>query len=94
MTVAEVAEERGLTKNTVWGHLHDIVDDDPEFDITHLQPNADIINAVEQAVATIQKRGNSDDFNQHNEVKLKPIFEELGEEVDYEDIKCALLFLE
>lgn len=95
LSIAEIAEIRELKEPTIWNHLRDILDDDPEFDITYLQPDTEIIELVEKAIATITKRKNEDDFSEKTkEVKLKPIFVELDEKVDYEDIKCALLFLE
>ena len=94
LSIPDIAEIRDLTEGTIWKHLSYILEEDPEFDITYLQPDTEIIEAVEGAVLKIQERGNDDDINQNGEVKLKPIFEELNEAVDYEDIKKALLFLE
>ena len=94
MTVAEVAKERELKEATIWGHLYDILSDDPEFDITHLQPDANIIKQVETAAKKIKQNNNPETFAQDGSVKLKPIFEELGEQIDYDQIKYALLFLE
>ena len=95
LSIAEIAEIRDLKEATIWNHLRDILDDDPEFDITYLQPDREIIEAVQEAVRKIIKRKNEDDFSEKTgDVKLKPIFIELGEKIDYEDIKCALLFLE
>ena len=94
LSIPDIAEIRDLTEATIWKHLSYIIEDDPEFDITYLQPDTEIIEAVEKAVLAITKRGNDDDLNQNGEVKLKPIYEELNEAVDYEDIKKALLFLE
>lgn len=95
LSIAEIAEIRGFKEPTIWGHLHDILNDDPEFDITYLQPSSSIIESVEKAIQTITKRNNEEDFSEKTgDVKLKPIFLELNEAVDYEDIKCALLFLE
>lgn len=95
MTLEEIAEERGLTEATVMKHLTLILQEDPEFDISYLQPNSKIISAVEQAVAKINKRNNPEDFSDKDgALKLKPIFTELDEKISYEDIKKALLFLE
>ncbi len=94
LSIAEIAEIRDLKEPTIWNHLHDILDDDPEFDITYLQPDSEIIESVEKAITTITKRNNKDDFSEKTgDVKLKPIFLELNEKVEYDDIKCALLFL-
>lgn len=94
MSLPEIAEKRGLTEATIMNHLKLILENDPEFDISYLQPSSKIISAVEQAVAKISKRNNPDNFSEKDgSIKLKPIFIELGEEIDYDDIKKALLFL-
>jgi len=95
LSITEIAEIRNLKEPTIWNHLHEILDDDPEFDITYLQPDSNIIERVEKAIATITKRAHEEDFSEKTgTVKLKPIFLELNEEVEYDNIKCALLFLE
>ncbi len=92
-SIAEVAKERDMTEATIMKHLTDIMKDDPEFDITHLQPDYAIIEKVEKAVVKIRERNNQEDFSENGDIRLKPIFIELNEEVSYDDIRLALLFL-
>lgn len=95
LTIEEIATIRDLKEPTIWNHLQLILDDDPEFDITYLQPDTNIIEAVEKAIKIITKRKREEDFSEKTgEVKLKPIFLELNEEISYGEIKCAMLFLE
>ena len=94
MSIANIANERELTEMTIMNHLADIINDDPEFDISYLQPDSHIIESVENAVNNINKRKKPEDFLENGDIKLKSIFTELGEKVDYDDIKLALLFLE
>ncbi len=94
MTIADIAVERDISEMTIIKHLSDIMIDDPEFDISYLQPDAEIIEKVDMARANIIQRKNDDDFLENGEIKLKAIFTELNEEVDYDTLKLALLFLE
>jgi len=94
LSIAEISEIRGLKESTIWNHLKDILDNDPEFDITYLQPSSKIIESVETSIATIEKRDSKEDRLENGTIRLRAIFEELDEQVDYEDIKKALLFLE
>jgi hypothetical protein len=94
MKIIDIAKERDMTEPTIMKHLSQILDDDPEFDISYLQPDIHIINKVDTAVSKIKKTNNSEDFSESGEIKLKPIFIALGEKIDYDDIKLSLLFLE
>ncbi len=94
MSISDIAKERDLSESTIMTHLEKIMVDDPEFDITYLQPDTHIIESVESAVDTLQSKNNPKHFSESGELKLKPIFEELGGMITYDEIKCALLFLE
>jgi ATP-dependent exoDNAse (exonuclease V) alpha subunit len=93
-TVAEIAKKRDLKEATVFNHIERIIENWPETDISHLQPDSAIIESVEAAVAAIKKRNIETDFTEGGDMKLKSIFMELDEKIDYNEIKLALLFLE
>jgi hypothetical protein len=94
LSIEEIATIRGLKEPTIWNHLHLILADDPEFDITYLQPDIDIIEAVENALAEIEKKADPEDRLENGTIRLRAIYEALDEVVDYGGIKCSLLFLE
>ena len=94
MSITDIAKERDLSEATIMNHLSLIMKDDSEFDITYLQPESSIIESVETAIATLKKRDNEEDKSDKGGFKLKPIFDELGGMITYDEIKCALLFLE
>lgn len=94
MDIADIAKERDLSEATIMNHLELIMKDDPEFDITYLQPDSSIIESVEAAIETLTKKNDPDTKSEKGGFKLKPIFEELGGIITYDEIKCALLFLE
>lgn len=91
--LADIAKERGLSENTIMKHLQEIMNDDPEFDISYLQPKHAIISSVASALEKIAQNNNPNDKTESGDIKLKSIFTELQETVSYEDIKLALLFL-
>jgi hypothetical protein len=66
----------------------------PETDIEYLRPNKKLIKKVAGAVKKIEKKNNKNNFLQSGDVKLRPIFDLLGEKVNYEDIKLSLLFID
>lgn len=76
-----VANIRGLSRSTIVKHIQDIVSILGTDPIVHIKPSQSIICAVENA---IKKRGRD---------RLKPIFEELGEKVSYDDIRISLMFI-
>lgn len=94
MSIAEIAKERNLTEGTINKHLEQIITDDPEFDISYLQPDGSIIESVQVAVEKITQQNNTEDFSEDGRIRLKPIFTELGEVITYDEIRLALLFLE
>lgn len=94
MTIEEIAEERDLKENTIANHIEILITQYPDLDISHIQPPSKIIDLVEDAVEKIKNRKHSDDLDEQGKIKLKPIFQELNEEIDYKDIRLALLFLE
>jgi len=92
-TLAEISEERGIKERTIQDHLNDIMKRWPETNIEHLRPDKKLIKKVAGAVKKIEKKNNKNDFLQSGDVKLRPVFDLLGEKISYEDIKIVLLFL-
>lgn len=93
-TLEEIAKERGLAKDTIVSHLMQLKKLLPDLDLNHMRPAApEIINAVSKITKDIKKKNNPDDFTQDGQIKLRSIFEGLGEKFSYEEIKKALLFV-
>lgn len=91
-TVEEIAEERGLAKNTVGSHLSQLKRLLPDIDMDYLKPKEEILNLVLKTADKIKKDNNPENLSQDGQIKLKPIFEALGEKISYDDIKLAMLF--
>ncbi|PKQ60165.1 hypothetical protein BZG02_20515 [Labilibaculum filiforme] len=78
----DAASLRGFTKGTIINHMAEIAELLGIDPIKKFEPPFNTINAVKKA---INKLGARD--------KLKPIFEELGEQITYDDIRLALIFI-
>ncbi len=92
-TISEISKDRKISEQTILNHLELIIEDDPEFDISYLQPNSDIIEKVEIAINGIRKKNLKKNFTENGKIKLSAIFKKLNEEISYEEIKLAMLFL-
>lgn len=78
-----VAEERGLSLNTIMGHLVRIRKDHPDLDLDFYKPSDKLQQKVQKAIAVLDGDTSS----------LKQIFETLEGKIDYDDIKLALAYL-
>lgn len=83
LSLEEIAEERGYSLETIFGHLNKVKKNYPKTDFSSIVVDKDIIIQVKKALQKIEFKD--------NEIKLKPIFEFLNEIVSYEDIQRALL---
>lgn len=92
-TLIKLAQNRGLSKGTIVGHLTLIKEEEPEFDISKYQPKSENFSLVEDAVLKLQTKKLKENFNDDGKLKLKPLFDALGGEVSYDEIKVCVLFL-
>jgi hypothetical protein len=79
----ELANSRGVTKGTIINHLAEISEVFGKDSVNKFKPSFYTINQIRKA---INKLGDRD--------KLKPIFEELGEKISYDDIKLCLIYID
>ena len=59
----------------------------------YLRPEDEVVEAVSMAKESIEQRNNKDDFTEDGTLRIKSLYEHLGEQVSYEQIKLALVFL-
>ena len=90
-TIEQLAQERELGIDTIIKHLGILKKVDKNLDIQKYMPKVQILEKVNSAVTQIKEKNNKDNFNEQGIIKLKPIFDELNEEISYNDIKIALL---
>jgi hypothetical protein len=93
-TLIKLAQNRGLSKGTVVQHLARIKEEEPQIDINKYKPSGEAFEKVADAVLKLQTKKFKDDFTDEGKLKLKSVFDALGAEVSYDDIKVCMLFLD
>ncbi|MCK5588840.1 MAG: AAA family ATPase [Candidatus Pacebacteria bacterium] len=88
--VEELAEERGFSMETAIKHLK-ILKDGYDVNLERFKPEKKIFNKIKKAVKILKKDKNN--FTEGGVLKLKSVFDYFNEEIDYQDIKLALVFL-
>ena len=93
MSIVEIAKERELTQSTIINHLSKIYDKEPSFDLSRIKPDDKILAKVSHAFHQLQQEDNDEYFNEDGTMKLRPIYEALKQELGYNDIRLALVFV-
>ena len=93
-TLIKLAQNRGLSKGTVVQHLARIKEEDPDIDINKYKPSREAFEKVGDAVLKLQTKKFKADFTENGKLKLKSVFDALGGDVGYDDIKVCMLFLD
>lgn len=108
LSIAEVAQQRGLAQSTIMGHVAKLKRQDPSFNCDHLKPDDEVLHQVSDAVESIIAAGDPNDFSEidvgstgnkaepftKERIKLRPIYEYLKEKIDYNSIRLALIFID
>jgi hypothetical protein len=90
-SIADIAADRGLAEGTIVGHLLDLKHEGVDIMLEDIGVSEDIIEMVQEAVDSLDESEYLDDKGSYI---LKPIFRALDGEVEYDDIKRALLAVE
>lgn len=93
LTIAEIASKRELAESTIVNHIAKLLKDVPDLPIDHIKPEDELIELVKGAYEKVKKRNKDEDFNDAGDIKLRPIFVALNEDVPYNAIRLALLFV-
>ena len=81
LTLAQIAQSRGLSEGTVVTHIAALLQEDDSLDIEHLRPSDDRMCVI------------SDAFEKTGGAFLSPVKTLLGDDYSYDEIKLARLFL-
>ncbi len=81
LTVEEMAEERGLSVKTVMGHIEDLDYRGETLEVAHLAPPQERLARIEEA------------FGVCGSAFLRPVWEYLGSEFSYDEIRIARVCL-
>ena len=93
LSIAEIAEARGLAQSTIMRHISDLKRQDPSLACDHLRPDDAVMTAVGNAYVVIKVANNPNDFADDGNIKIKPIYEHLKQTLDYNTIRLALIFI-
>lgn len=94
LSIRQISENREISLNTVFEHLFKIKEKYPDFKFNNkIVPKKSLVKRVGGGLKKVDRK-NKDNFDKDGKIKLRPIFEALNEEVSYDDIKLALLFIE
>lgn len=107
LSIAEIAESRGLAQSTIMGHVARLKRQDSSLNCEHLRPDERVLDKVQEAVETLITVGDPNDFSEvdsaakssveqfsKERIKLRPIYEYLKEQIDYNTIRLALIFID
>jgi len=92
-TISQITKERGLSEKTIFKHIEEIAAKYPKLNINYLRPSKKIIDKVSKAIKHINREKRKYNFLEGGQMKLRAIYDYLGEKVSYEDIKLAIIFI-
>ncbi len=81
MTIAQIAQRRGLARSTIEGHLERLIRGGEQIDLRPLMPPTERFERIRKA------------FEQSGGTLLSPVKEILGDEYSYEEIRLVRLYL-
>ena len=92
-SIIKLAQNRGLSKSTIVNHLARIKEEEPELDLSKYKPDKELFDRVKAVVMKSQAEKDAENLSDDGRLRLKPVFDALGEEVSYDDIRVCMLFL-
>ena len=93
LSIIEIGKTRELAQSTIMRHRIKLKAQDPSLACDHLRPDDEVMTAVGNAYVAIKVANNPNDFNDDGSIKLKPIYEQLKQTIDYDTIRLALIFI-
>jgi ATP-dependent DNA helicase RecQ len=81
LSIEKMAEMRGVAVVTIISHIEKLVSSGEEIDIDYLRPSSKRFDEIQAA------------FQKSNGISLRPIYEMLGEQFSYEELRIARIFL-
>ena len=71
-----------------------IKEEEKEIDINKYKPSNELFHTVESVVLKLMTKKLAENFTDDGKLRLKPVFEALGGDVGYDDIKLCMLFMD
>lgn len=88
LSLSEIADERGLSTNTIVTHLFKIKEEFPDINIDAYRPEDMVFQEVQAMYKKLLKQNKKE-----TTVALTPLFNALDKKVSFEEIKKCLLFV-
>ncbi|MFC2073482.1 AAA family ATPase [Campylobacterota bacterium] len=92
-TLIKLAQNRGLGKSTIVNHLALIKEEEPEIDLEKYKPDDALFKRVDDVVLKLRTKKLKENFSEDGTLRLKPVFEALGGDVSYDELRLCMLFL-
>lgn len=92
-SIAEIAEERGLSEGTIMGHFERVKALYPEVNLIKYKPEANIFRKIQIAHNKILAEQNPEKLREDGTVSLKALFDSLDQKISYGELKLALVFM-
>jgi len=93
-TIIKLAINRGLAKGTIIQHLTLIKEEEPKIDLSKFKPEAEVFDGVESVALKLMTKKLAENFTDDGKLRLKHVFEALGGEISYDDIRLCMLFMD
>ncbi len=90
MSLNDMAEERGMSRETILSHLGKIKELYPDMNLDLYKPENKLLKKVKSAIDELNKEGHKGS----GRVQLSPIYAKLKGKVSYSEIKLALVYIE
>jgi len=90
MSLEDMAEDRGMSKETILSHLGKIKELYPDLNLDLYKPDNKLLKKVKSALEDIQK----EQGGKSGKVQLSPIFAKLKGKISFSEIKLALVYLD
>ena len=92
-SIKELAKKRGLVEETIVNHLTRLKKEDKELDLSKFKPKTKKFKKIMKTIESIKLEKDKESFSDDGEIRLKPIFDALKEQVSYYEIRVAMLFI-
>ncbi len=91
-SILDIAKKRGVSKGTIISHLSTLKQEDKTLDLSKFKASETYSPKIAEIVSQLKEKNSKEDFSDDGQLRLKPIFEALGGEVSYDEIRVGLLF--
>lgn len=88
----EMIAIRGFTRRTLVRHLRQVRRLFPDIDLTYLRPNDVSIARIQEVVDIL--REDEENRTAKGDLRLAPVYHALGEEMSYDDLSFAMVFVD